>query len=74
MARLNNTKDQALLKLAFEPHVHFSRCICEKFPDQFKRWIRNPQNARWMLRNKPTSALSNNQKDELIAVAQLDNK
>jgi len=68
----NSTEDKALLALALQPHSHFSRSICEKFPIQFQRWIRNPANARWMLRNHPTSALSNNQKAELIAVSKLD--
>lgn len=63
--------DQAWYALAMKPHEHFSRSICEKFPEQYKRWIRCSQNVAWMLRNKPISPFSNNQKAELIAVANL---
>lgn len=67
-------RNEALMLLATRPHQHFSRSICEKFPEQWKRWIRCPQNACWMLRNKPTSTLSNNQKAELAAVCKGDLK
>lgn len=47
---------------------NFSTAICAKFPQQVMRWKRTPANARWMLRNVPTSPFSNNQLSELKAV------
>lgn len=48
----------------------FSRTICLKFPVQTGRHIACPSNARWMLRNIPTSSLSNTEISELADWAQ----
>lgn len=49
----------------------FSFEIRMKFPKQIKRWERTPANAHWMLRNRPISPLSNNEVNELVAVAKI---
>jgi len=44
----------------------FSWQIRMKFPEQIARHIACPSNARWMLRNVPTSPFSRLEKRELI--------
>ena len=53
------------------PLRKFSEALCKKFPEQTERHLATPANARWMLRNPPTSPFALVHKAELIAVINL---
>lgn len=53
------------------PPRKFSSSICAKYKDQTKRHEATPANARWMLRNTPTSQFGNAELNVLRDVARL---